>query len=124
MSKNKFSFAARIRSFGYAVKGLGYFFRTQPNAWIQLCAAFIAVALGFYFELKRGEWLWIIFSIGFVFVAEMFNTAVETLSDAVSPGFHEKIGRVKDVAAAGVLIASLTALVIGMVIFLPKLMNL
>jgi diacylglycerol kinase (ATP) len=123
VSKNRFSTRARWKSFGYAFRGLVYFFRTQHNAWIQLGAAVAVVTLGSWLGLSQGEWLWIAVSIGFVFVAEMFNTAVEMLADKVSPGYDEKIGKVKDVAAAGVLVASLTALAIGSIIFLPKLMG-
>jgi diacylglycerol kinase (ATP) len=121
MSKNRFSTRARLSSFGYAFKGLAYFFRTQHNSWIQLAAALVAIVFGFWLEITHNEWLWIIFCIGFVFAAEMFNTAVETLSDVVSPEQNEKIGKVKDVAAAGVLMASITALVIGGIIFGPRI---
>lgn len=119
---NKFSSKARLKSFGYAFKGLAYFFRTQHNTWIQLVIAAIAVALGFYLKISSSEWCWIISCIGFVFVAELFNTAIETLTDLVSPDYNEKAGRVKDVAAGAVLIASITAAVVGLMIFIPKIM--
>jgi diacylglycerol kinase (ATP) len=118
---NKFSSKARLKSFAYAFKGLSYFFRTQHNTWIQLVIAAVAVALGFYLHISSSEWCWISASIGFVLVAELFNTAIETLTDLVSPVFNEKAGRVKDVAAGAVLIASLTAAVIGAIIFIPKI---
>jgi diacylglycerol kinase len=118
--KNKFSAHARLKSFAFAFKGLAFFFRTQHNAWIQLGTAAVAVALGFWLGISPNEWLWIIFSIGFVFAAELFNTAIETLADKVSPGYDEKIGKVKDLAAGGVLVASLSALMIGLIIFVPK----
>ena len=119
--RNKFSAHARAKSFVYAFNGLLYFFRTQHNTWIQAAAAAVAVGLGYYLRISANEWCWIIFCIGFVFAAELFNTAVETLVDLVSPGFNEKAGRVKDVAAGAVLIASLTAAAIGGMIFIPKM---
>ena len=122
-SGDKFSTKARIKSFGYAFKGLAYFFRTQHNSWIQGAAAIAAIALGYFLKINLQEWLWIIFSIGSVFAAELFNTAIEALTDLVSPEKNETAGRVKDLAAGGVLMVSFTSLLIGILIFGPKIIS-
>jgi diacylglycerol kinase len=113
-----------IRGFGYALKGLWYASRTQLNFRVHLMFALIACFLGYALHISSGEWLWIILCIGMVLISELFNTAMEIFSDIVSPGYDEKIGHVKDICAAAVLLTAGTALVIGAVIFVPKLIAL
>jgi len=113
-----------IRGFGYALKGLWYASRTQLNFRVHLVCALIAVFLGYVLRISVQEWLWIMLCIGMVLIAELINTAMEIFSDIVSPGYNEKIGHVKDICAAAVLVTAGTALIIGMVIFLPKLIAL
>jgi diacylglycerol kinase (ATP) len=120
----KFSVNDRLTSFRYAFRGLGYMVRTQHNAWIHIPAALVALCLGFFFRITMQEWIFVITAIGFVFAAELFNTAIESLVDLVSPGWQEKAGRIKDIAAAGVFVAALTALAIGLIIFIPYLLQL
>lgn len=121
--KNKFSSKARIKSFSFAFSGLKYFFLTQHNSWIHFVAAVVAIAAGYYFNISSGDWRWIIFCIGFVFAAELFNTAIESLTDLVSPQQNEMAGRVKDIAAGTVLVAAITAALIGLVIFIPRIIE-
>ena len=123
MSKtNKsFSIGDRILSFGFAIQGLVTFFKTQHNSWIHLLAAITTIVLGFVLEVNSNEWCWLITAIAMVFVAEMFNTAIEFLTDLVSPQFHPTAKKVKDVAAAAVLISAFSAVAIGLIIFLPKM---
>lgn len=111
----------RLKSFQYAGQGLITFLRTQPNAWIHVVATIMAIILGILFSLNRIEWVCIILAIGMVWVAESFNTALEFLADEVTQEKRELIGKAKDVAACGVLCASITALLIGIVIFGPYL---
>jgi diacylglycerol kinase len=113
-----------IRGFGYALKGLWYASRTQLNFRVHLICALIAVFMGYALHISAQEWLWIILCIGMVLIVELINTAMEIFSDIVSPGYNEKIGHVKDICAAAVLLTAATALVIGAVIFLPKLIAL
>jgi diacylglycerol kinase len=113
-------FKKRILSFYYAFKGIAYLIRSQPNAWIHLSAV-VVVWLGFYLRLNQGEWLWVILAIGVVFSAEAFNTALEVITDMISPEIHPQAGKVKDLAAGAVLIIALMALIIGLLIFLPKI---
>lgn len=122
MKLNKpFSIGDRILSFGFAFQGLITFFKTEHNAWIHLLSAIAVIVFGFVYDVSNTEWCWLIVSIGFVFAAEMFNTAIEFLTDLVSPQFHPLAKKVKDVASGAVLIAAITAVVIGLIIFLPKL---
>jgi diacylglycerol kinase (ATP) len=113
-----------INSFKYAFNGLSYATKTQLNFRIHLFAAVIAFLLGWYLHLSANEWLWIILAVILVLVAELLNTAIEILTDLVSPGYHEKAGHVKDVSAAAVTIAAVFALVTGLIIFLPKIIAL
>lgn len=124
MNDKKFNLRERRKSFGYAFQGIATFFRTQHNAWIHVVAALLAVLTGFYLEINRNGWLWIILAIALVFITEMLNTAIEFLCDHISPEIHPNIKKVKDIAAAAVLIASLTAIAIGVIIFLPEFITL
>lgn len=110
-----------INSFSYAINGLKYTFKTQLNFKIHCLAATAAVILGLILHLNQNEWLWIIFSISLVVILELVNTSIEILVDLVSPERQPKAGAIKDIAAAAVLIAALTALIIGLFIFVPKL---
>lgn len=117
----KFSFRKRAGSFGYAFHGLKMIIKTQHNVWIHLVISVMVIILGFIFRIGTGEWIAIAFAIGFVLAAEAFNTAVEFLVDLVSPGHHPQAGLVKDIAAGGVLIAAITAVVVGLIVFVPYL---
>lgn len=110
-----------IKSFGYAFSGAGYAFGTQLNFKIHCIALLCVLALGWYLNISAQEWLWIVGVSGMVIVAELFNTAIEVLVDLVSPNYHEKAKIVKDVAAAAVLIAAFVAVIVGLIIFFPKL---
>ena len=112
----------RILSFKYAFKGVFFLFKDQPNAWIHLVAAVGVVIAGLIFNLSTTEWLWIVFAIGFVFSAELFNSAIEEVVNLVSPEFNKKAGMIKDLAAAAVLISAVTAAIVGLVIFIPKIL--
>jgi diacylglycerol kinase (ATP) len=79
------------------------------------------LAAAIYFRLSTDEWRWIILAIALVWLAEGFNTAIERLSDAVTVEPNENIGYAKDVAAGAVLMAAVIAVVIGVTIFLPRL---
>ena len=113
-----------IRSFGYAFKGIGYAAKTQLNFRIHLVAMVIAIFTGWALQIKDSEWLWIIFCIALVLTLELINTAIELLTDLVSPGYNELAGHVKDVAAGAVTIGAIFAAITGGIIFLPKLIAL
>jgi diacylglycerol kinase (ATP) len=93
--------------------------RCQHNAWIHLVVTAGVVAAGFFFQLTRFEWCWIVLAIAIVWTAEALNTAFEFLADAASPDFHPIVRDAKDVAAGAVLITAIAAAVIGLIIFWP-----
>lgn len=111
----------RLLSFKFAFQGLRDLFRTQPNARIHAIVAVLAVALGLWLGLSPTEWTVIFLCIGTVLAAEAFNTAIEYLTDLVSPDFHELAGKTKDAAAAGVLLSAMAAAASGLWILGPKL---
>jgi diacylglycerol kinase len=108
-------------SFSYAFKGLSYAYRTQLNFKIHVFAAIVIFCLGYVYNISNQEWLWIILAIALVLISELFNTALETLVDLVSPVYQNKAGIVKDVAAAAVLIMACLAVAIGLIVFIPKI---
>ena len=115
------SLANRFKSFGYAFKGLAILFKEEVHAQFHLFATFSVILAGWYFKISAIEWCLVILSIGIVIATEALNTAIENLTDLVSPEIHPLAGKAKDLAAAGVLIAAFSAAVIGLIIFLPKL---
>ena len=111
-----------IKSFGFAVKGITYAFKTQPNFKFHTVAAVVMIVAGFAFDLNQMEWLWILAAISLVLIVELLNTAIETIVDLVSPSYHLKAGIAKDTAAGAVLISAVIAAIIGLIIFIPKIL--
>jgi len=112
-----------VSSFGYAFKGIGYAVATQLNFRVHLGAVVLVVCMGLALHISVTEWCFITLCIALVLTLELVNTAIETLTDIVSPGYNEKAGRAKDVAAGAVLIAAIFALITGAFIFVPKLIS-
>lgn len=123
MTAKPFRFADRLRSFRYALAGLHSLLRTQHNAWIHAAATVVVIAAGSYFRLGAPEWLWLVLAMTLVWMAEAFNTALEFLADAVTQEQHPLIGQAKDLAAAAVLLAAIGALIIGVLVFGPHLLQ-
>jgi diacylglycerol kinase (ATP) len=122
-NKHRHYFSARIRSFGYAFKGLKTLFSAHPNARIHLFATILVVVFGIFFKIDKFEWALIILCCGLVLAAEAFNSALESLVDLVSPDYHKLAGEAKDLAAAAVLLCAFSAVATGLIIFLPKIYN-
>lgn len=122
MSIERFSVRKRIKSFSYAGKGIYSFLRKEHNAWIHAVVTLLVVLLGVVLDVSLFEWAILALCIGFVFVAEAFNTAIERLVNMVSPEYHKQAGDVKDVAAGAVLIAAIIAAIVGLLVFIPKLL--
>jgi diacylglycerol kinase (ATP) len=104
------------KSFGFAFKGILLSLR-ERNKKIQTFLALIVVILGFVFDITVTEWCILLLCITLVLVLEMLNTVVERIVDLVSPGYNEKAGQIKDIAAGSVLVASILVSVIGVIIF-------
>jgi diacylglycerol kinase len=111
----------RIKSFGYAFKGIATLFQTQPNARIHLTALVGVIMAGFFFKITTTEWCLIALVSASVLAAEAVNTAIEFVVDLVSPDYHDLAGKAKDVAAAAVLLMAFGAIAVGLIIFLPKI---
>ena len=120
-SDRPFSIQARLKSFVYAFEGVIFFIRFEAQATMHLIAIVAVLGAGYWFKICSMEWIAVVFAIGIVISAEMLNTAIEKLTDMVSPQINEQAKIVKDLAAGAVLIASLTAFIIGLIIFLPKI---
>lgn len=122
--KEKFSFKKRIKSFAYAFNGLWILIRDEHNARIHLFIAILTIFAGFYFSISYIEWLILLLTIGFVFVAEFFNSAIEALADKISEEEDPNIKKSKDLAAGGVLFAAIISVIVGLIIFGPKILDL
>jgi diacylglycerol kinase (ATP) len=109
----------RCGSIGCAMRGIGLLVKREKNAWVHLGATMVVVAVSLGLRLSREEWCWMVAAIGGVWVAEALNTAVERVCDAVCPEVNPLIGRAKDVAAGGVLMAAMGAAVIGVLVLGP-----
>ncbi len=109
----------RLRGCGYACKGALLLLKTEPSIQVQTVIAILMTALGFYFNITSTEWILQIFAIGLVMSIEGVNTTAEAIADFIHPDFHDKIGFIKDVAAGAVFIAAITAIIIGLIIYIP-----
>jgi diacylglycerol kinase len=114
----------RALSFKYAFEGVATAFRDQPNLKLHLVAAIAVIFISYFLQITKTEWLVIILTVGFVITAELTNTAIEEVVDSFTDQVHPAAKKAKDVAAAAVLVASITAVIIGGAIFLPYLFSL
>lgn len=112
-------FSTRYNSFKFAFKGMTAVFRSEPNMHLHVLASIVVFVMAYLFEVTRTEWCLLVFCVGLVWMAEIFNTSIETLTDLVSPEQHVLAGKTKDLAAGAVLMAAITAMVIGLIIFVP-----
>ena len=119
--RRPFSFVKRAKSVGHAFSGIRKFLRAEHNGWLHLTATAGVLLLALVVRVTVTEAVELTIAVGLVWSAEMFNCALEKLIDFIHPGLDPQLGFIKDVAAGSVLVASLIALVIGLLIFLPKL---
>ncbi len=117
-----FSVVDRMRSFRYAFRGIRCILRTQHNAWLHALATAGVVIAGMALRVSGTEWCLLILAMTAVWAAEGLNTALEQLSDAVSPQDHPLVGEAKDAAAGAVLLSAIGAAVIGLIVFGPRVM--
>lgn len=109
----------RIKSVGYAFKGMIFLLRTEASIKVQLVIAIVVTILGFFFNISKMEWLAQCIMIALVMSIEGINTAIEYLADFIHPEHHKKIGIIKDIAAGAVFIASILAVIVALIIYLP-----
>lgn len=121
--RHRFSVRARLRSIQHAIAGFRAFLHREPNAKIHLSCTLLAAGAALLLKVSRLEALVLVLVTGFVWAAELFNTAIEKIMDHLSPGRHPAVQFIKDVAAAAVLVAALTALFTGAFVFIPKLFS-
>jgi len=112
-----------IRSLKHAARGLIYLLIHEQNFKIHLFSGIVVLLLGIILSIDYYEFLVILIIIAFVFMAEIVNTIIEYLLDILHPEYHDKIKILKDATAGVVLFASLVAIIIGLVIFLPKIIH-
>ena len=117
MKKNK----TIIKAISNAFNGMRYFFLHERNGMLQLAITTLVIALAVGLRITTSEWLFVVVCIGFVIGLEMLNTAIENLCNMVQEEYHPIIKIVKDVAASAVMWASIMSIVIGLIIFLPKI---
>ncbi len=120
-TKEEFSIVKRAQSFNHAGRGVKLFLATTHNAWVHICIMLLAFALGLFLGITQLEWIILVLVSGMVLAAEAMNTAIEIDIDLTSPEYHPYARDTKDVAAGAVLITSLTAFVVGVIVFVPYL---
>ena len=113
----------RMPGFKFAFSGLMHTIKTENNFRIHLIIAFVVVIAGLFFNITTVQWLFLISAIGIVLMAELFNTAIELIVNLISPDYNKKAGQIKDIAAASVFIAAITAVIMGLIIFIPYIIN-
>ena len=111
-----------LRSFGYAFEGLAYILRTQRNARIELAVAIAAVALATWLGITTVEWAVLVLTIAVVLALEWINTALELAVSLASPDRHPSAKAAKDVAAASVLLAAAVSVLVGLLLFAPRIL--
>lgn len=122
MVMNKLFLKNRLKSFRFAIHGLVFLLKQEPNAWIHLLITLTAIGLAILLNINKTEWILIVITIGLVFSAEVFNSAVERLVDMISPEQNPQAGVIKDLSAGAVLITAIAAFVVGLIVFIPKLL--
>lgn len=124
MISNKFSLKSRLLSFRFAINGLRSLLKYEHNSRIHLLAAISVIILGLLLKINLIEWSLLTIVMGLVFITELLNSALESFANSLKPEWNDMIGRAKDYSAAAVLIAAIISLVVGIIIFVPKMLNL
>ncbi len=111
------------QSFSAAFRGVYFFLVTERHAWFHLIATMLALCTAWVLSVSPVEWMLITLSIALVWIAEMINTCLERMCNLITTDHHPQIKLIKDIAAGAVLIASLGSLVVGLIIFLPRIIK-
>ena len=121
MTNHRGFFSREADSFACAFRGITALLKSEVHARIHLAATVAVLALGWWLDITAGEWMAVVLSIGLVWTAEALNTAIEYVADLAHPDEHPEVKKLKDLAAAGVLFASVAALVVGLIVFGPRI---
>lgn len=113
-----------INSFKFAFKGIGSSLKSERNMKIHFTMMFLVIIAGMLFNISMWEWITCFILFGLVISLEMVNTAIEIVVDIVSPKYDIRAGRAKDIAAGAVLVNAIVAAIVGLLIFLPKVIGL
>ena len=116
-------FKRLIKSFRYASKGLWKTLREEQNLQVQGSAALFVIIMAGFFRVSRLEWAILVLIIGLVVLMEILNSAVERVSDVLKPRINSYVKEIKDIMAAAVMLASIIAVIIGLIIFTPYIMG-
>jgi diacylglycerol kinase (ATP) len=119
--KDNTFFTGRLKSVSYAFKGAIKLITTEHSIMVQFSIAVLVTIAGFYFGITRTEWLFQTMAIGLIMSVEGLNTAVEKVADFIHPNYHERIGFIKDIAAGAVFFSAITAVIIGLIIYIPRI---
>jgi diacylglycerol kinase (ATP) len=120
MQQQKISMSKQVNGFRYAFAGIEKFILSERNAVIHLAATILVAIAALIFRVSLSEGIALTIAVGLVWMAEMFNTCIEKIMNFISMDEHVEIRLIKDIAAGAVLIASSTALIVGLIIFIPK----
>jgi diacylglycerol kinase len=124
MNTNKFSLKSRFGSLRFALNGLLSLLENEHNSRIHLIAAMAAIIMGIIMKLDHYEWSLLVIVIGIVFLTELLNSSLESLADLIDPEWNQLIMKAKDYGASAVLISAIVAILVGGLIFIPKLLDL
>ena len=121
MNKDDSFLVKRIKSIGYAFKGAFMLITTEASLKVQFVIGILVTAAGFYYDLSATEWIIQTLTIALIMAIEGLNTAIEELADFIHPERHPKIGLIKDLAAGAVFIFAVAAVIVGLIIYIPKI---
>ena len=119
--KDNTFFTGRLKSMGFALKGAFKLITTEHSVMVQFALGILITIAGFIFNISHEEWLIQTLAIGLILSIEGLNTAAEKIADFIHPDYHERIGFIKDIAAGAVFFAAMTAIAIGLMIYVPKI---
>lgn len=119
--RKQVSFKRLLKSFSYAIEGIKYTLINEQNLIVHIICAILVIIFGFIFKISALEWISIFVIIGLVVCAELINTSIEAIVDLVCPEVHPLAKIAKDTASGAVLSLAIASIIVGMIIFLPKI---
>lgn len=122
--KSKKGIKKFVNSFKYPFSGLRYAYKNEQNLMVDVGMAIIVIIAGIVFKISVAEWAILTITVGLVISLELVNTAIEAVVDLVTENYHPLAKVAKDTSAAAVLVLAIVAIIEGLIIFLPKIINL